>query len=51
MKRVQKIFLFAVGLLVIALEEISQAIDDAANSLEKQQPKFIDRLSEQKYKS
>jgi|WetSurSiteA1Bulk_404760.scaffolds.fasta_scaffold271153_1 hypothetical protein len=51
MKKVHKVFLFAVGLLAITLEEISKAIDEASESLDKQRPKFIDRLSDQMHKS
>jgi hypothetical protein len=48
MHKVHKFCLFTVGLLAIALEEISKAIDEASQSLEEQRPKFIDRLSGQK---
>jgi hypothetical protein len=46
MKQIYKVLLFTVGVLAIALEEISKAIDEASQSLEDRQPMFPNRLPE-----
>jgi hypothetical protein len=51
MKKVRRCFEFSVGLMAIALEQISKAIKEASLSMEEQRPKFIDRLSDQKHKT